>query len=128
MTKGVREGVGMEVMASGLSVGLANVCTAPLDMIKVRMQTAKVGNGMFKKYTRENKKPNGNYSDIYIIVNNKFFSGESDEMYQIHFETNQLRDRSNGPDKNIYEPVLSESEGLTNFFYEELIEFASSFK
>lgn len=90
--------------------------------------TAKIGNGMFKKYTRENRKPNGDYSDIYIIVNNKFFSGESDEMYQIHFETNQLRDRSNGANKSIYEPVLSESEGLTNFFYEELMGLAKSFK
>lgn len=37
--------VGMEVFASGLSVGIANVCTAPLDMIKVRMQTSGGGRG-----------------------------------------------------------------------------------
>lgn len=32
-------GVGIEVLASGLSVGIANVSTSPLDMIKVRMQS-----------------------------------------------------------------------------------------
>jgi hypothetical protein len=90
--------------------------------------TAKEGNGMFKSYTTGHKKPNGENSDIYIIINNKFFSGESEDLYQIHFETNQLKDRKNSSNVSIFETVLMESEGLTNFFYEELITMAKGFK
>lgn len=90
--------------------------------------TAKEGNGMFKSYTTGNKKPNGKNSDIYIIINNKFFSGESDEMFQIHFETGQLKDRKNGQNVSIFENVLSESEGITNFFYQELMGMAKDYK
>lgn len=90
--------------------------------------TAKEGNGMFKSYTTGHKKPNGKNSDIYIIINNEFFDGRSDELYQIHFETNQLKDRKNSSNVSIFEDVLMESEGLTNFFYEELIEMAKEYK
>ena len=90
--------------------------------------TARGGNGMFKIYTENYTKPNGKKSDIYIIVNNKFFSGESEELYQIHFESNQLKDRKNGQNVSIFENVLSESEGITNFFYEELMAMAKSHK
>jgi Leucine-rich repeat (LRR) protein len=90
--------------------------------------TAKEGNGMFKSYTTGHKKPNGENSDIYIIINNKFFSGESEELYQIHFETNQLKDRKNSSNVSIFESVLMESEGLTNYFYEELMTMAKGFK
>jgi hypothetical protein len=90
--------------------------------------TAKEGNGMFKSYTQNHKKPNGQNSDIYIIINNKFFSGESEELYQIHFETNQLKDRKNSSNVSIYENVIMESEGISNFFYEELMSMAKSFK
>ena len=90
--------------------------------------TAKDGNGMFKNYTQNHKKPNGKNSDIYIIINNKFFSGESEEMYQIHFETNQLKDRKNSQNVSIFEDVIAESEGLSNYFYEELMGMAKEFK
>ena len=86
--------------------------------------TAKKGNGMFKSYTEGHKKPNGNNSDIYIIINNKFFSGESDEIYQIHFETNQLKDRKNGQNTSIFEEVISVSDAIKDFFYSELITMA----
>lgn len=85
--------------------------------------TAVDGNGMFESYTRNNLKPNGKRSDIYIIIDNKFFTGESDDIYQIHFETDQIRDRRNNS-VSIFEKVISESEGLGNFFYEELMEMA----
>ena len=49
-------------------------------------------------------------------------------MYQIHFETNQLKDYKNGQNVSIFEDVLAESEGLTNFFYEELMGMAKTFK
>lgn len=91
--------------------------------------TAKEGNGMFNRYTTENKKPNGTKSDIYIIINNKFFTGESEELYQIHFETEQLKDRHNKTtNSSIFEGVISKSDGLSNFFYEELMAMAKQFK
>jgi hypothetical protein len=46
--------------------------------------TVKNGNGMFKRYT-EYRTPNGDKSNIYIIINNLFFEGKSDELYQVHF-------------------------------------------
>jgi Leucine-rich repeat (LRR) protein len=90
--------------------------------------TAREGNGMFNSYTQNNLKPNGKHSDIYIIIDNKFFTGESKDIYQIHFETNQLKDYKNGQNVSIFENVLNESEGLSNFFYEELMEMAKGFK
>jgi hypothetical protein len=90
--------------------------------------TAREGNGMFNSYTQNNLKPNGKNSDIYIIINNGFFSGENKEIYQVHFETNQLKDSRNGQNVSIFENVLSESEGISNFFYEELMTMAKGFK
>lgn len=90
--------------------------------------TAKAGNGMFKSYTQNNKKPNGKNSDIYIVINNKFFTGESDEIYQIHFETSQVKDRKNGSNVNFFEKVLLESESVSNYFYEELMGMAKTMK
>jgi hypothetical protein len=89
--------------------------------------TAREGNSMFNSYTADYKKPNGKNSDIYIIIDNKFFTGESKELYQIHFETDQIKDRSNSQVK-IFENVIAQSEGLSNFFYEELMGMAKSFK
>jgi len=90
--------------------------------------TARKGNGMFKSYTDGHRKPNGDKSDIYIIIPNKFFEGKTEELFQIHFETNQLKDRKNGNNVSIFENVLVESEGITNFFYEELIGMAKAHK
>jgi hypothetical protein len=89
--------------------------------------TARQGNGMFKSYTENNRKPNGDKSDIYIIIPNEFFEGKTSELFQIHFETNQLKDRHNGQNVSIFENVLMASEGITNFFYEELITMAKQF-
>ena len=84
---------------------------------------------MFNSYRNGHKKPNGKESDIYIIINNKFFTGESDEMYQLHFETGQLKDRKNTHQNvSIFECVISQSEGLSNFFHDELIIMAKGFK
>lgn len=90
--------------------------------------TARVGNGMFNSYTNNNKKPNGKNSDIYIIINNDFFTGKSKEMYQIHFETRQVKDYKNGQNVSIFEGVLAESDGLSNFFNKELMEMAKDNK
>jgi len=95
--------------------------------------TAKPNNGMFDNYTNR-KTPSGDKSKIYIIIDNKFLNGEFVEddipnnlMCQIHFESNQLRDRSNGPNINIYNDIISKSEVLGDFFYEELSPHASEF-
>lgn len=89
--------------------------------------TATPGNGMFKSYT-SNKKPNGDDSNLYIIIDNDFFSGKSNKLYQLHFESGQLKDSRNGSNADIYEEVLSKSEGLSNYFYEELITMARDYK
>jgi len=89
--------------------------------------TARPGNSMFTSYTNQ-LKPNGKKSDIYVIINNKFFTGESQEIYQIHFESNQIKDRHNSSNVSIFETVIHESEGLSNFFYEELMAMAKDCK
>ena len=90
--------------------------------------TARAGNSMFESYTSNNKKPNGKKSDIYIIINNKFFTGQSEEIYQLHFESNQIKDKKNGESVSIFEKVINKSEGLSNFFYEELMGMAKENK
>ena len=89
--------------------------------------TAKKGNGMFKSYTEGSRKPNGKNSDIYIVINNKFFTGESEEIYQIHFETNQLKDRKNSSNVNIYDNVISVSDALRDYFHDELMTMAKDY-
>lgn len=89
--------------------------------------TARKGNGMFKTYTENHRKPNGDKSNIYIIIPNSFFDGKTTDLFQIHFETNQLKDRHNGQNVSIFETVLAESDGITNFFYEELITMAKQY-
>jgi hypothetical protein len=86
--------------------------------------TAKPENGMFRNYTENNRKPNGDKSTIYIIINNKFFENESNEIYQIHFETSQIKDRHNSQNVSIFENVISQSEGLSSFFHDELMGMA----
>jgi hypothetical protein len=95
--------------------------------------TAKRGNGMFSNYTNY-KTPISDNSKIYIIIDNKFLEGEYDEaslpnevMYQIHFESKQIRDRSNGRNRAIYADVISKSDALANFFYEELKPMAKAY-
>lgn len=85
--------------------------------------TVKPNNGMFERY-RNYKRPDGSKSDLYIIINNKFFDNKSKEIYQIHFETNQIKDRHNSQNVSIFENVINESEALSKFFYEELITMA----
>lgn len=85
--------------------------------------TAKSGNGMFKRYT-DDLTPEGKKSNLFIIINNDFFKGESDEIYQIHFETGQIKDKSNSSNVSIFENIISKSEALSNYFYEYLIRLA----
>jgi hypothetical protein len=91
--------------------------------------TAKAGNGMFESYTVNNKKPNNNNSDIYIVIDNGFFEGRNQNIYQIHFETRQVKDRRNSMSNiDFFTDVLAKSEGVTNYFGAELTEMAREFK
>jgi len=83
--------------------------------------TAKPGNSMFDRYTKNDKLPNGENSTMYVIINNKMFTGESKECYQIHFESKQIKDQSNDwGNINLYELVLSTSDGIREYFHSEL--------
>lgn len=87
------------------------------------------GNRQFKSYTEGNKKPNGENSTIYIIIDNGFFNGENENIFQVHFESRQIMDRSNKRfNDKLYSDVLMKSEGLTNYFGEELMTMAKDFK
>lgn len=90
--------------------------------------TARTGNSMWKHYTESHKKPNGENSTIYIVIDNGFFNGENENIYQIHFESRQIKDRSNSGNIDLYDLVLSNSEGITNYFGEELMKMARDFK
>jgi hypothetical protein len=88
--------------------------------------TAVPGYTNYTSYTNQ-RTPLGTNSKLYIIINNEFFEEKSQELYQIHFESNQIRDRRN-VQQNIYGNVISQSEGLSNFFYEELMKFAKAYR
>jgi len=93
--------------------------------------TAVPGNGMFKSYTegKGNKKPSGENSNIYIVINNKFFDGELKDsyLYQLHFESRQVRNRKQNGRGQFFEDVISQSEGVSNFFHHELTNMAKEF-
>jgi len=88
--------------------------------------TATPGNGMFKSYVGK-KTPNNEDSKIYIIIDNKVFEGESDKVWQVHFESQQYKDKSNGSNVDMYEDVLSKSETLFMYFKEEITKLAKAF-
>lgn len=89
--------------------------------------TAKSGNGMFNRLTTDNKTPLGSKSKIYVVIDNEFFTGNNDKIYQIHFETKQIMDRNNSRSSDFYESVLCRSEGLLNYFGSELIQLAKDY-
>lgn len=94
--------------------------------------TCSPNNGMFKNYTEGSayKKPNGKNSDIYIVIDNRFFDGELEDnyLYQIHFESNQVKNRKQNGNGKFFEEVILKSEGVANFFNEELTMMAKTSK
>ena len=95
--------------------------------------TAKDSGSMFEHYRTkpEYRKPNGSDSDIYIVIDNRFFSGElkTNYLYQLHFESSQVKDRlQRDGASNFYNDVIVNSEGISNFFYNELINMAKGYK
>lgn len=93
--------------------GLANWCTARLN------------NTMFNHYTTANKRPDNKKSKLYVLIN-KLHDPELDDMNemvcQIHFETNQFKDASNRDNMGLVMKFLRNSNGVKNFFYNELKE------
>lgn len=90
--------------------------------------TAKDNGNMFNHYRTDNKylRPDGKQSDIYIVIDNRFFTGElkTNYLYQIHFESKQVKNRIQSPDSDFLGDVLMNSKGISDFFYTELIELA----
>ena len=90
--------------------------------------TSSPGNGMFSNYTtsRTYRRPNGKNSDIYIIIDHKFFNGELKDgsLYQIHFESKQVRNRKQTNSTNFYADVLENSVAVSNYFNEVLTDYA----
>lgn len=92
--------------------------------------TCKVGNGMFNHYTTNYKTPRGRKSKIYVVINNEFFNGVLNDstLFQIHFESHQIKDRKNTQSNvGIYDH-LSVSENVLNYFHDELIELSKEYK
>jgi hypothetical protein len=88
--------------------------------------TAKPGNSNFSNYTSGGsyRLPNGKVSSLYIVFNNEFFAGKSEEVYQFHFESNQLHNRSNQK-IDAFKEVISTTNGIDLYFKEELLKLAS---
>lgn len=92
--------------------------------------TCKENNGMFQHYTKNYKTPLGRKSKIYIIINNEFFNGVINDttLFQIHFESNQIKNRKNTHSNISIYDSLSSSENVLNFFHNELINLSKEFK
>jgi hypothetical protein len=90
--------------------------------------TSTPGNSMFSNYTtsRTYNRPNGKNSDIYIIIDHKFFNGELNDgtLYQVHFESKQVRNRKQNNKTSFYSDVLEKSVAISNYFNETLTNFA----
>jgi hypothetical protein len=80
--------------------------------------TAQPGNSYFNKYTSEDRQPDGKVSRIYDIVSKDALKGESNEIYQFHFESNgtngQFKDYTN-KDINVTE-FWRRNHNITNLF------------
>ena len=92
--------------------------------------TCKIDNGMFQHYTNSYKTPKGRKSRIYIIINNDFFNGilNDDTLFQIHFESSQIKDRKNTHSNVSIYDSLSQSENVLNYFHDELLELSKENK
>lgn len=88
--------------------------------------TAKPGNSNFSNYTSGSsyRLPNGKVSSLYIVFNNDFFTGKSEEVYQFHFESNQLHNRSNQK-VDAFKDIISTTNGIDMYFKEELLRLAT---
>ena len=73
--------------------------------------------------------PMGTKSNLYIVFDNNFFLPDddpdhSDGLWQLHVESGQLHNKSNSTEQNFVGNVLDKSEGVSEYFYEILMEMA----
>ena len=88
--------------------------------------TAKPENGMFKHYTTTHLRPDGKNSKLYVIIPNTFFEGKTNELYHVHFESNQFHNKGNA---NINpKDLLALDSGIIEYFGNELAELINSSK
>ena len=92
--------------------------------------TARAENSYFKSYTTNNPEPNGSPSKIYVIINKDVLEGNSDEVYQFHFETDQFRNRTQTDERGIsgrnfnWNDFLDANPGLRKFFVDRVTPLA----
>jgi len=85
--------------------------------------TRREGNSYFDSYRKNNPKPNGDISELYVVIPRHYFDGVNEGgLYplQFHFESNQLHDKDNRSLGNKIQTVLNRFPGMKKFFLEEL--------
>tara|TARA_R110000868_G_scaffold203969_4_gene451931 strand:+ start:8507 stop:9919 length:1413 start_codon:yes stop_codon:yes gene_type:complete len=81
--------------------------------------TNTVGNGMYQNYTNQ-LRPDKSKSKLYVIIPIEYFTGETEEIYQLHFESGQFMDRRN-LNADIVK-LFDVSDELSHYFEDELFE------
>jgi hypothetical protein len=78
---------------------------------------------MFKHYkTKPNyRRYDGEESDLYIIIDNGFFTGDNERVYQLHIESKQLRDKKDKLYYELFEDYLTKSLSLRAYLFEILL-------
>lgn len=82
--------------------------------------TATKGNTNFKSYRNNQCKADGSLSDLIVLIKNSFFSGDSEDIYQLHVESNQFMDKKDRTYNNFKEEFLPTSLSLRNYIREYL--------
>jgi len=81
-------------------------------------------------YYVEQLTPFGKKSKLFIIIDHNFFYPEDDErhasdgLWQLHIESSQLMTKRDTPAKDFNTRVLDKSEGISDYFYDTLINLA----
>ena len=92
--------------------------------------TRRDGNSYYESYRKNNPKPDGTHSDLYVIMPKEIFDSSEEVTLdgveyplQFHFETGQLHDKPNSSierQDGALNKVLSRYAGLKDFFKKEL--------
>lgn len=84
--------------------------------------------GTFDSYTKRRQTSKGTDSELYIIIPKTYLLADdnpakTDEIYQFHFESEQFMNKS---DRRVNDlgSLISDNVGLSNYFYDLLIDFA----
>ena len=99
--------------ASELFSNYSNWCTSKKD-----------SNG-FKNYVNQ-LGSDGKNSKLYVVIDNDFFTGLSSEVYQFHFESNQIKDRTNS-DFDVTNKIFTNSKKIRLFFINELVYYIKQY-